>query len=87
MTTYRNSAQNGKALIKAAIVELLEAKNGVWLSRSQIEEELGIGSTYKGDNGQPSYQGGFSAMLLSELAGERRLIRQKNAKWLYKSAR
>jgi hypothetical protein len=77
--------QQGKSLIKEAIVELLASRNGEWLLRSEIEDALGIGSTYKGSDDANSYEGGLAAMLLSELAQEGKIERQKTGKgWLYR---
>jgi hypothetical protein len=83
----RQKAQQGKSLIKEAIVELLESRGEAWLFRSEIEEALGIASTYNGSDDADSYQGGLAAMLLSELAQkeEGKIERQKTGKgWLYR---
>jgi hypothetical protein len=80
----RQNAQQGKALIKEAILELLESERGKWLLRSVIEDALGIGSEYKGSGEAKSYKGGLAAMLLSELVEERKIKRSKTGiGWLY----
>jgi hypothetical protein len=87
MPSPRQNAQQGKTLIKAAIVELLDSQKGARSSRSEIEDALGIGSTYQGVSGGASYEGGLAAMLLSELAEEGKVRRQKNGKWMYTSSK
>ena len=81
----RQKAQQGKNLVREAILELLASKRGKRLSRSAIiEDALGIGSDYKGSGGAKSYDGGLAAMLLSDLAEEGKIKRDKTGKgWLY----
>jgi hypothetical protein len=64
----RQQAQNGKDMIKAAIVQFLAVKRGYWFKRSEIEGALGLGSTYTGESDSKGFEGGLAAMLLSELS-------------------
>ncbi len=81
----REDAQRGKQLIKQAILEFLSSKRDEWLPRSAIEDALGIGSDYQGSGGGKSYDGGLSAMLLSELFEGKHIRREKTGKgWLYR---
>jgi hypothetical protein len=83
VSAAREDAQRGKSLIKQAILELLAAQNGNGLSRSTIEDLLGIGPDYKA-SGVKGYEGGLAAMLLSELVESGRILRNKTGKgWLY----
>ncbi len=86
--SLRKKAQDGKASIKEAIAELLGSQRDVWLKRSQIEERLGLTSSYKGDSKHDSYEGGFASMLLSELEQTHKIRRDKDSDgktWLYRS--
>ncbi len=86
--SMHKKAQDGKALIKEAIIELLSSQHDVWFKRSQIEEKLGLASTYKGDSKNDSYEGGLASMLLSELERAKKIRREKDIDgntWLYRS--
>jgi hypothetical protein len=87
--SIRKKAQDGKLLIKDAIIELLKSYSDVWLRRSQIEEKLGLTSIYKGDSPQSSFaDGGLASMLLSELCeADKKIRREKDNAgiWLYRS--
>ena len=87
--SMRNRVQDGKLLIKEAILDLLNSYNDVWLKRSQIEEKLGLTSIYKGESSSGSYDGGFASMLLSELHEvDKKIRREKDSDgqtWLYRS--
>lgn len=81
-STLRQKAQQGKELIKDSITDLL-AHKGQWLRRSEIEANLGLGSTY----GNKSYDGALASMLLDELVKEGKISSQRDADgrtWLYR---
>jgi hypothetical protein len=80
-------AQQGKSLVKEAILDLLKSGAGKSLTRSTIERALGIGSEYRGSAEAESYNGGLASMLLSELVkGEKKgkIKRNKTGNaWFY----
>ena len=64
-------SRQGQALLKEAIIELLES-DGTWLKRKLIEEKLDLASVYKTDAGA-SYPGALASMLLNELATKKKI--------------
>ena len=80
----RQQAEQGKDLIKGAIVVLLQQKNAGKLTRSQIEDALNIGSSYTGEKGGASYEGALASMFLTQLVAERLIQREKSGSaWHY----
>ena len=75
----RTKSQQGKALMKSAIVDLLDsyARNDEWVKRSLVEEELDLASEYVTESGK-SYKGALASMLLNELVKEKKLVRDRD---------
>ena len=71
----RRKAQEGKAAMMDAIVELLKLHAGRHLGRPEIESLLGLESAYTTGEGGKSYRGALASMLLSKLTDERKIER------------
>jgi len=84
-TMVRRKAQDGKAAIMDAVVDLLKLHAGSRFSRAEIESRLGLESAYTISDGGRSYKGALASMLLSTLAEERRIEREgaKGQKKMY----